>query len=225
MTHVNHVLHNPLQEFTFPPPIKLSWKLTDVPSYCVLEPVKLDVSTTIDTKCEQQTDTHCDQLQTSSVNCDDHRIRRTLAQYGNYTNYRIYSRVLMHGFVRDLQSHITSIIPTDIITMCLLFYFEEANDSIHLAHALFKHIHRKPVGGAKVLSILSDSLPSKCDRDNSQILRDLVHFQFIRIVSRKSTFSRWLMHMNETADLASELCTYQFMDNVSDEFDQYSKFA
>eukprot|EP01083_Nonionella_stella_P023709 65602_1 len=189
-------------DFNFPPPPKLTWQLTGIPSDCVsIEPLQLDGSitnhlhglylnqeTTNTSQCEHQNKAHDDKSQiTKSINCDEHNITRTLAQYEHHTNYRMYSRVIMHGFVRNAQAHITSIVPTDIIAMCLSFYFEESNDSIRSAYKLYKHMHREPMGGDKVLSVLG-----KTDKKNTQILTDLVEFEFIRIVSRKCTFSQFL---------------------------------
>eukprot|EP01084_Bolivina_argentea_P232401 391709_1 len=110
MTRISQVTPKPLDDFNFPPPPKLTWQLTGIPSDCVLiEPLHEATNTS---QCEHQNKAHDDKSQiTKSINCDEHNITRTLAQYEDHTNYRMYSRVIMHGFVRDAQAHITSIVP------------------------------------------------------------------------------------------------------------------
>eukprot|EP01083_Nonionella_stella_P184507 670143_1 len=215
--------HPPFQRFQFPPPIQMTSNVASYDYSFELLPVELHPldPSTIKSNRKQQNTSHSDGRK--SINCDEHNITRTLTQYEQYRNYRMYSSVLMHGFARESQAQISSIIPTDIIKMCLLYYFEEANDSIRLAYNLYKRIHGKPIAGDKVMSIIQSN--QNCSGNTTQILDDLIQFKFIRIVSRKSTFSQLLLNIdkiNAKTDLTSTLCTFQFMKNVSDAFHQYS---
>eukprot|EP01083_Nonionella_stella_P055820 147166_1 len=221
--HMTHVTHFPqpisIGKSHFPQPNKLAWQWTScfqnlhIPSSdCAFE---VDPVMDLDAFAAPPTN--------PKIKSDENNILHTLVQYGQHTNYRIHSRMVMHGFIRDLQIHVTSIIPTDITQMCLLFYYDEANDLIHLAFRLYKQMRGKPVEGHRVLTLLhTDDLCSESDKQNTQILRELIQFKFMRIVSRKSTFSQLERCLNAKQDLCSALCTYQFMNNVSEQFGQYS---
>eukprot|EP01083_Nonionella_stella_P259013 884663_1 len=178
MTHATHIQ---IKDLHFPQPIKLAWQWTapsllkapHIPSsectFDVVPIARIEVSTI---------------AQTPS---DDHNISRILTQYGQRSNYSIDSSIVMHGFIRNLQAHAIFIVPTDIIKMCFLFYYEESNNSIHLAYRLYKQIHVDPVEHDRALSLLNtDDLYSKRRTNNTQLLKELIRFKFMRVVSKKN---------------------------------------
>eukprot|EP01084_Bolivina_argentea_P251606 422048_1 len=184
-----------------PPPLTMTWQLT-VPEaeYEQFESSELHDSSElmIDSSRSSLDESECIHYSDPYLSIDsDDNIMRILFQYSDYHNYNVYSSIVVTGYIRNLQTNIISIIPSDIINLCLSFYFEKENDFIYLSYNVYKMIH-ETTNNIKINyfsgKVLSSMVKNKSETNINKLCNKLIEYKFIEVVSYKTNFSSLFNH-------------------------------
>eukprot|EP01084_Bolivina_argentea_P166527 289086_1 len=144
-------------------------------------------------------------------------ITRILHQFDRYDDYESYSNVLLHGFARDSEKDLSSIIPSDITSVCLTYYYQKESKYIQLSYKLYQILKSKEldrVSGEALISVISENNLLQNTFTNTDdikdICSDLVRFGLIELLLYQTTFSSLFDQTKKETALFNESADYVY---------------
>eukprot|EP01083_Nonionella_stella_P173992 601935_1 len=218
----------PIANRNIPPPLPLQWQIA-VPSdeACyTTRPFRAQCfeSFAIDALPIIPTTNAITTRETKPTVGDDEDIVKVLREFGDCTDYRSSTHIVVNAFIKSIQKDISSIIPRDINALCISFYFVREHQLVHLAYRVYRIAHETDTFSGKELVSLMDNHSLLKDFDSpctETVCDELFSFQVVELHSFKAYFSSLFDDpssalLSRSSFNASDNYTYCFATSIRD---------